>query len=256
MFPPGANADPAVLVTDAAGDANFLNAQSLAGSPPNGPSTKPASIDGADLREISFETRYTTSKFLNPDGSVSKILYTANALKIHVTMEGNIQPTAGPSFMLRIPTRVVRPTGGVCEAWFEAFWKGSRPAPGDIERADIRRLTAAPACPAVNTLLDGFDLVINGKTMTMIYPLTSPNMAGFIEDGTEIQAPQVFINNPNYVHLRLQAGAPAVPPATTGPTIVTSGQVDDAAIFPGFTVASDVPADIDCTVTPDHAECV
>lgn len=254
MFPAGASADLAPLITDAAGDANFLNAQSLAGSPSNGPGTKPASIDGADLREISFETRYIDNKIMK-DGRVWKVMYIPQALLIHVTMEGNVQPTVGPSFILRIPTRIVRPNGSLCESWFEAFWKGSRPAPADIERADIRRLTDAPACPAVNTLTDGFDLVIEGKTVTMQYPLNSPGMDGFIEEETVIQAPAVFINNPNYVHVRTQVGAPAVPPVTTGPTIATVAQVDEAARFPGFVVASDVPADIDCDVTPDHAEC-
>lgn len=247
----GANAlDDTPLVTDPAGDANAINTQGTADV--GGQSAKPASIDGADLREVDFETRYTTSKFNNPDGTVSKVLYTANALVIHLTMEGNVLPTFGPSLLVRVPTRVVMPGGQLCESWFQAWWRGPNATPNDQERADVRRLTAAPACPAVNTLFNGFDITISGKTVTLIYPLSAPNMAGYIQDGTEISSPQIFLNSSNYIHLRTAFLLPPNP-ATGGPT---APSIDEAERFPGFVVGSDVPADIDCTVTPENPECV
>lgn len=252
MFPAGANAlDDAPLVTDAAGDANGLNSQGNVSTGGNGPSTTPASIVGADLREISFETRYTTTKLLHPDGTVSKILYTPNALKIGITMEGNVLPTFGPSILVRVPTRVVMPSGGLCESWFQAWWKGPNATPNDQERADIRRLTAA-TCPAANTIFDGFDITIVGKVVTLTYPLSASGMAGFIQNGTEITAPQVFTNSSNYIHSRTAFLVPPNP-ATGG---LTAPSIDEAERFPGFVVGSDVPANIDCSVTPENPECL
>jgi len=252
MLPAGASAlDDAPLVTDAAGDANGLNSQGNASTGGNGPSTQPASIDGADLREVSFKTRYSTNKFLNPDGTVSRVLYTPNALKIDITMEGNVLPTFGPSILVRVPTRVVMPSGTLCESWFQLWWKGPNATPNDQERVDIRRITAAPACPANNTIFNGFDISIEGKVVTGIYPLSAPDMAGYIQEGTEITPPQVFTNSSNYIHSRT---AFLVPP-NPGTGGLTAPSIDEAERFPGFVVGSDVPANIDCSVTPDNPEC-
>lgn len=265
LLPSAATADPpAPHVTDPAGDANGLNAQGNASAPAGGPDTKPASIDGADIREVSFETRYSTTKVYNPDGTVARVLYTANALKVNVTMEGNVLPTFGPSLLLRVPTRVTMPNGSLCESWFQAWWRGPRALPNDLERADIRRLTGGTpsVCPAVNTITAGFDLVVDGKVVTMIYPLNAPGMAGYIQEGTLIKDPPVFINGSSYIHTRVAFIGPSQTvglPPPVGTVTVNPGvfplAIDEAARFTAFTVGSDVPANIDCAVTPDAPEC-
>ena len=70
------------VITDAVGDANFTNGQglsSIAGERPDGTSTGPASLAGADLERIRFETTSTTGA----DG-----VRTPTGLKIHITTAG------------------------------------------------------------------------------------------------------------------------------------------------------------------------
>ncbi len=257
LFAPGASAlDVDPHIADIAGDANGINSQGNASTSPDGQATA-TSIPGADIREITFSTRYSTTKLLNADGTVSKVLYSPNALVVTAKMEGNVQPTFGPAILFRVPTRVVMPSGSLCESWFEAFWRGPNGLATDLERADIRRLTAAPACPAANTLVAGFDLDNSGQVVKMIYPLSEMSMSGYIQDGTQINPPQVFTNGSSYAHTRVAITGPTQP---VGPVTVNPGgyplQIDEAARFPGFVVGDDVPQNVDCAVTPENAECL
>ena len=238
-------------IADAAGDANGINGQGLERTDTNGPDTRPLSIDGADLREVAFSTTYTTQKLLNPDGSVREVRHIPEALRIRVTMEGDVLPTSGPSLMIVIPTEVRRPDGNTCPSLFQGWWRGPVPGELDLQRADIRR--GPGYCPGLmistDTLFAGFDLSISGRVIIMEYPLSAPSMPGYIDNGTVIKSPLVSVQlRTNRVHVRPQFVGMT---GTRSPTMA----IDEAAPFPGFVVGSDVPPNVDCTATPNDPEC-
>ena len=248
--PAGANGGGPAVMTDAAGDANGVNGQYSLSLDPNGPDSRPASIDGADLRRIEFSTTYTTQKVLNPDGSIREVRYVADGLKVQATMEGDVLPTFGPSLMLEIPANVLRPSGSTCPALFRAWWRGPEPLDEDLEQADIR------PCGFLTDTSEGFDLAIDGPTVTMHYPFSAPRMPGYIEDGTEIKPPYVQTAESNFPHVGPQWAPVPTEPVVGGnsrPTFI--GHIDETALFPGFVVGSDVPPDVDCAATPDHPDC-
>lgn len=231
-------------IVDVAGDANFLNTQgSTDAEPANGPSTSPASIDGADIRSIRFHTRYTTAKLRDLDGNVESVDYRPNALQVDITMTGAVKPTFGPSLLFRVQALIAG-----CETWFQAWVRGSQAQATDPERADIRKLTAT--CPGgANTVLNGFEYTIDGNVIKMVYPFQAAvftgAMAGFIQDGTEISPPAVFTNSASYPHVRTSVNAGTL----TAPTIDQTLRMTD------FTVGSDVPADVICANEPEHPDC-
>ena len=243
----GASLADAPELTDAAGDANFINNQ---GSPadPGSVDTRPGSVDGVDLRSISFDTAYTTTKLLRADGTVSAVTYTPTALLVTATMEGNILPTAGPSMGVRVPVSI-----NGCEAVLQSWWKGENAVDGGVTRTDLRKATAT--CPGgAGTVVAGLGQTISGKTVTMRFPFTAfaGAMQGFIADGVEIAGAPTYLNSQNN-------------PYTTPQQLVAAGgasvhfyatPIDMTARFTEYTIGSDVPADVSCDATPDHPDCV
>ena len=243
---------PAPQIIDVAGDANFVNAQGVRGEvPTNGPDARPASIGGADFRSILFQTRYWTVRLYNNDGTLQKIDYRPMALQIDITTTEAIKPTFGPSLLFRVPVSI-----NLCETWFQSWVKGAQPQAAEVERADIRKITAT--CPgAAATVFNGFQQTIDGNVMSLVFPFeaaafTGP-MAGFIKAGTQIAAPPIYLNQSSIPHVRTVHYTPTVPVAGSAGTFPLT--IDETQMVPAFTVGSDVPADVICADTPDHPEC-
>jgi len=233
-------------ITDPAGDGNFINGGgNTANVAPAGPDTRPASIDGLDLRSITFHTLYKTFKVKDLDGSVAAVDYRSTGLQVDFTTTGPITPTFGPSLRFSVPTTI-----GGCETWFQGWIRGPQATPNDVQRADIRKITAA--CPGgAATVSNGFDMVVTGNTMSLTYPFTAAAftgpMSGFIDDGTELGPPPAFINASGFPAIRLSH---ATPVATAFPLVA-----DEGPRFEAFTVGSDVPADLVCADEPGHPDC-
>jgi hypothetical protein len=240
-----ASADiPEPQITDAAGDANFLNAQGNTNAEPaSGPDTSAVYNEaGADIRSISMYTRYTKVRMLNTDGTVEMIDYRPKALEIDVTMTGPIKP-AKASMIFRLQTTIEG-----CETWFQGWIRGAQAQATELERADIRKLTAG--CPGgAATVFQGFQQIIDGNVMSLIYPFEAGaftgQMAGFITSGSQINPLGTFTNNANYPHIRVSVNGGTL----TAPTIDQTNRPTP------FTVSSDVPADIICNDSPEHPEC-
>ena len=229
-------------IVDAAGDANFINTQGSTNlEPASGPDTRPASEESADVTSVLFRTRYWTVRSYNADGSLQKIDYRPMALEVDITTAGPIKPSRA-SLIFRITTSI-----GGCEAWFEAWVRGTQAQATEFERADIRKLTAT--CPGgATTMVNGFTHLISGNQFSMIFPFEAASFtgptAGFLKVGTEINPLASFTNNANYPHVRTVLGGS-----------VTAPSVDQMARMTPFTIGSDVPADVICAATPEHAEC-
>ena len=230
-------------ITDAAGDANFVNTQGTTNlEPASGPDTSAVYNEaGADIRSIRLSTRYTKVRIVNPDGTVEMIDYRPKALQIDVTMTGPIKP-AKTSMIFRLQTTI-----GGCETWFQGWIKGTQAAATELERADIRKITTG--CPGgAATVFNGFQQILDGNVMSLVYPFgaaafTGP-MAGFLKSGTQIDPLGSFTNNANYPHIRVSVNG-----AVTAPTIDQTNRPTP------FTVSSDVPADVICANAPEHPEC-
>ncbi|MGH2709600.1 MAG: hypothetical protein ACRDH9_00135 [Actinomycetota bacterium] len=239
-----ASADPpAPQIIDAAGDANFVNANGNTNlEPANGPDTSAVySESGADFRSIRFFTRYTKVKIKNPEGVVEMIDYRPSALQIDITMSGDIKP-AKNSLIFRVQTLIAG-----CQAWFTGWIRGTQPGAAEVERAQINK--SAGTCPGgTGAVQNGFQQIVSGNLLTLIYPFEaeafSGAMAGFIKSGTQIDPAGTFTNNANYPHVRTVIGG-----------TVTAPSIDQTERPTPFTVGSDVPADVICANTPEDPEC-
>ncbi|HEX9824604.1 MAG TPA: hypothetical protein VGB51_09470 [Actinomycetota bacterium] len=254
QLPATADTAAAVVATDGAGDANFVNSNQLTNvSPTSGPDTRPASIDGADITQISFSTPYFTTKVLNPDGTVKQVLYTATGFRATIETQGNVLPTFGPSLIFRILTNI-----GGCDAWFEAVVQGSNAAAAtDPQRADVR-IPAACTNPTrtAAVVTSGFSIDVTGKVITMNYPFeafTGASVGGLIQVGTQIDPDGTFTNNSNAPHVRTWVSATA--PAPVGTSSVTAPTIDETPRPEVFVVGSDVPQSVVCSANPTHPDC-
>lgn len=238
---PASAEPPAPQITDAAGDANFINAQGNTNAEPaNGPDTSAVYNEaGADIRSVRYSTRYWTRRIYNPEGVLERVERLPNALQIEITTTGPTKPSKF-SLIFRIQTTIAG-----CETWFQAWVKGTQAQASELERADIRKITAG--CPGgAATVFTGFQQTFDDNVMTLLFPFdafTGP-MAGFIKKGTQIDPLASFTNNANYPHVRTSIGG-----------TVTAPSVDQTARPAPFVVGSDVPANADCLSTPEHPDC-
>lgn len=235
-----------VVSSDAAGDANFANGNGNSSlTPTDGPDTRPASIDGADLRQIRFSTPYETVKIFNPDGTVGQVVYNPTGLVVEIENEGDVLPTFGPSLIYRVNTNI-----GGCDVWFHAVVRGPNAAPGDPATRNELRTPAAASCPAAATLTAGLPISVAGDTITLSYPDSAFTGAwsGFLAPGKSIDPDGTFLNASNVPSVRLYV-------APQPGTFLSAPTVDETARILPFEIGSDVPANVICSQEPTHADC-
>ena len=234
----GAGTEGAPEIRDAAGDANGVNRQQYVFVvPDDGPDTRPASIAGADLRAVWFETAYETSR--NRDASTGEILavsHTPTGLKVNIKTEG---PIASPGHTLWF--EVFTNLSEICEETGWSDWVRFRlrvpgPASPDMDRP-ARAEIILDRCYAPMTLTDEVDLTIDDDIATLTLPFSVPGLSQSIYPGQGL--------TPS----RAVAGVQLVN-GYTWPEIDRTGPGDE------FVIGSDLPADVDCIATPDHPECL
>ncbi|MDQ3991708.1 MAG: hypothetical protein M3245_05305 [Actinomycetota bacterium] len=251
-LPAGAGTEQQPEVVDAAGDANAINTQgNLTQAGHDGPSTTPASIDGADLRAMWFSTVYESSKTRDEEGNITAVSWTPTALRVQARMTGAVLPTFGPSLIMKVPVTI-----GTCEVWLQGSWIGTNPAPGDQQRADFRKITSTCPGGAATITSPDFTIGIDGNLVTMTYPFSGFTGAveGLVHPKTEFGPPPSFLNSSRYADVRVQAGTGPIP--QVGSVTATAPAIDEASRFTQFALSSDAPAAIDCSVSLDHEECI
>lgn len=235
-----------IVAADAAGDANFVNGNGNSNlTPTDGPDTRPASIDGADLRQIRFSTSYDTVKIFNADGTVGQVVYNPTGFVVEIENEGAVLPTFGPSLIYRVNTNIAG-----CDVWFHAVVRGPNAAPGDPATRNELRTPAAAACPAAATLTAGLPISVVGDTITLSYPYTSFTGAwdGFLAPGKTVDPDGTFTNASNVPSVRLYV-------APQPGTFVSAPSVDETARITSFEIGSDVPDNVVCAQQPAHPDC-
>ena len=232
----GATADeppPLPGVTDPAGDANAINGQGFLTGTEEGPDTRPVSWDGADLVHVQYETTFTRKKVRGANRKVLGVEYTPTGLRVKFTTLGPIG-TPGPTAIYRIDANL-----GECNVFFQMYVRGPSAAPSDVQRGEVRKLTAT--CPGgATTYASGVNMAVRGNVAIVEYPFDAfvGVQQGLIAPGVEITGslPQV----------RTLLGTVVT---------LTAPQIDEAVEMPPFVIGSDVPANVDCRQTPEADGC-
>jgi hypothetical protein len=234
-----ATSEPPVIV-DAAGDANNL---APAGE---GIDTRPASDDRADIVRVWPETTYSTVTERAANGSILAVRHVPLALRINVRTTAPAKPATGPSLMFQFPFL----TDG-CYMGARFFVSGPLPANDPPEVAEIDDMppdgVSFPGCIGSEIRSPGFKLEFSGNVTSMEFPFASLHgtaaenlIAPGLEMGTSEQQP-AFIR---------------VRSLDSNGADLLYGSVDKSASLPSsYTIASDVPADIDCMATPADPAC-
>jgi hypothetical protein len=220
----GTTADPDI--TDVAGDANALSVVAN-----NQQDTRPVSSGNGDLRAVWFETAYSTTKVKDASGGVLRVEHRPTALLVRIRTEAPARPLT-PWSALRFKVNANLPA---CNATLDLL-VGSTVG---NEQAEIR-----PSAPSTNCGEDAsgnpITLVISpvkptfdGAVSTLTYPLANALVSPVLTAGT----------------LLSQTKAQAL--GTVGAPVT----IDQTGAGRNFTIGQDVPADIDCTATPNNTEC-
>jgi hypothetical protein len=226
-------------VIDIAGDANGINSQDV-GADEVSVATGAGSVASADIVSMWVETAY--DKVLVTGGSDVIVRYIPNALVLNVRTVGPAKPTLGPSVVFRLPFRSSPTPNPTCFAFLDLRVTGSAPGAigGDnavLTRGDAR--CSGGTGPGLAT----FPLSYVGNVMRTVFPFDKSN--GMFSAGRTI----IGTTRPHVGLLALLE----VPTACA--TKCSLGTLDEARVFPTFTIGSDVPADVNCTQQPDHPDC-
>jgi hypothetical protein len=232
-----ANADLAPHGTDIAGDANGVNGQgqkTLTGVP-GSTSTGPASYAPADLREVFFETPFEAVP-VGQDG----IDYRATGLRIRLSTEST--PTS------QAHTLVYSVVGrfNECNGRLKVHLRGPLSAAGDPADRSLYWSKATGTCP------DGTgDVAMSGSTVTVDaaskeLAITIP-LASLSEPQRPYFAPDALIagigGGGYYDGIRA-----VVSGLVRGQTDLLVPGIDDTPNMPDFTIGSDMPSDVPCTI--------
>jgi hypothetical protein len=223
--PATAGTSTAPDITDPAGDANFVSAISA-----DERDTRPASTDNADLRGVWFETAYSTTRVIHSvSGAVLRVEYRPTALLINIRTQGPVRPLS-PLGALRFKVQATTPA---CTASFELLVAAAS------EKAEIRPATPSTGCgedPPLTLVISPVTPTYDGAVSTMTFPLAHEGISKVISAGA------VLSQTKAQTIAQMPTGASPVP-------------VDQTGAGSNFTIGQDVPADVDCTATPNNAEC-
>ena len=225
----GSTADPEIA--DVAGDGNFINGQGAQQGQHAGPDTRPVSFDNADLRAVWFETAYSTTKVRDASGNVQRVEYTPTALKVNIQTQGPVRPLSPWTYLeFKVPVTLVD-----CRASLELA------ALATSDRVEIKPI-GSPCDPDRSLARSPATPTYQGAVATFTFPLTdAPGSSYFISpylaDGTVLGQPSAHVLG------RLPVGSQA------------NVQTDETAVGRNFTIGQDVPADINCSASPGHADC-
>ena len=232
-----ANADLAPHGTDIAGDANGVNGQgqkTLTGGP-GSTSTGPASYAPADLREVFFETPYEAVP-VGQDG----IDYRATGLRIRLRME------AAPRSDAHTLVYSIVGKFNACNGRLKVHLRGPLSGAGDPADRSLYWAQATGTCP------DGTgDVPMPGSTVTVDaaskeLSITIP-LASLSESHRPYFAPDALIagigGGGYYDGIR-----GVVSGLVRSQTDLLVPGIDDTPNMQDFTIGSDMPSDVPCTI--------
>lgn len=218
----GTSADPDI--TDPSGDANFVSALTA-----DQRDTRPASTDNADLRAVWFETAYSTSKVVDPNGAIRRVDHRATGLVVRINTQAPVRPLA-PWSSLRFKVLTTVPA---CRASIELLVAASPSA--DV--AEIAPASLGTRCNEQGSIVrSSIKPSYEGAISTLTFPFTDATFAQLMPEGTVLS----------------QTSALVIPQVGAGSN---PQPLDQTSAGRTFTVGQDVPADIDCTANTGHPEC-
>ena len=219
-------------MSDVAGDANFF---SVAANDQR--DTRPVSWANGDLREVWFETAYSTSKVVNPStGSVSRVEHRPTALVVRIKTEAPVRPLS-PWSALRFKVNATLPA---CQATIELLVAGSGP---NFDSAEIRPASPSTNCGGdngagapINIITSPVKPTYDGSVSTLTFPLSHALISQVLKAGTALS--------------QTKASTIASLPSVTSPVAL-----DQTGAGRSFTIGQDVPPDIDCSAAPTNPAC-
>lgn len=232
--------DPSQLrFVDAAGDANYVNGQELLSMPEDGPDTRPASVDGTDLLAAWYETEYDVVKEFHADGRVRSVRHIPTGLLFRIRTSAAAAPTFGPTLLYEFYAEE-RDAG--CLIGFRMSVRGPLSGAAGSEPPQGAALHTYDGCGGAEPVqYEGFGLSFDGLVATLRFPF-SALPKGLLEPGTEL--------------FNAEWGGEVWSVHRAGPCLCPGLNIDVTSVPSGsFVIGSDVPADVDCGLTPDDPEC-
>lgn len=228
--PPAAGPEArAPHIVDPPGDANLVNSQGLGQE--LDVRTDPASVGGADVVGVWFETTYDTVVERDAEGAVRFVRHVPTGLRMRVKTTEPADPTFGPTLTYRVPVAI----DASCQAWLSFYVPGDAPGSLDREGATIVRQTGCQD----TTEPAGATLSLDGNLAVATFPLDTSG--GVLAQGMELgpwSRPSV----------RVAAG-------NGTQQLFTAPAIDEAPPMSSFVIGSDLPPDVDCLETPGHPAC-
>lgn len=214
-------------LVDVQGDANLVNSHGFGEEVDV--RTDPASIAGADLVGVWFETTYDTVLERDEEGAVRFVRHVPIGLRMRVKTSEPARPTFGPTLVYRVPVAI----GGSCQAWASFYVRGDAPGSLDREGAFLFMQSGCAGTPT------GATLTFDGERAIATFPFESSG--GVLADEVEIGP--------------WSRAAVRVTPGAGSQQLFTAPAIDEAPPVSTFTIGSDVPPDIDCHETPTEPAC-
>ena len=224
--PATAGSQEAPEITDIAGDAGGANGQGLA--PIDGIETRPASVDSADLRAVWFETAYAKTKTVDATGKVLMVRHFATGLRVNIQTEAPVHPPSQAQ-MRPLNYDVVAAIGD-CDVVFQLSATAA-PATDTVGLQQMSAPCPDGVSPQGETTRPTYDAAI----ARLEFPFAISRFGKVLKPTTAIDI----------------AVARTSRPLPFAGTLVLDDALGDAT----FTIGQDVPADIDCSAAPGHAEC-
>jgi hypothetical protein len=238
----GAGSSSQPELRDQAGDANHIHGQGILPLSDDGPDTRPASIDGADIVAGWYETEYRTERVLDGTGRVTAVHHAPEALLVHLRTTGAPAPSFGPTLSYDLWVNV-----GACSLIFRFYTRGAASSAEEPSQHAELRTRKAECLEGPKTYTESITLAIDGNVATLRYPFAVLTFGKYslIKSGSLIE-PDADGNAFDVAAIhRLPNG------------LIFGGQPIDMAAPPqSFVVGSDVPPDVDCAVTPGDPACV
>jgi hypothetical protein len=237
----GAGTPESPELRDQAGDANYVHSHGTLPLPDDGPDTRPASIDGADIVAGWYETEYRTDLTLDGNGAVTAVSYEPEALLVHLRTTGAPIPSFGPTVSYNLWVNV-----GACSMIFRFYARGALSSEGDPPQGAELRTRKAECLEGPKTYTEDITLAVAGNVTTLRYPFEALSLGNvpLFDEGYLIEADS-------------DGGALQISTSHRLPNgLLFGGQPIDMAGPPQpFVIGSDVPSDVDCLATPGDPAC-
>ena len=205
--------------------------------------TRPASLNEADLVGVWFDTLYRTMQVRDATGRVTRVEHRPTALRMHVETAA---PAVSSGPTLYFESVIKR---GTCSVGFAFIvhgpLSGTSPTPAEGGRV-VSHGTGCPGPVGLRPMI--FEMTRQGDRTVVVFPfeeLAFPDGGRYVGPGDEVKASASF---PSAFSRVWRPQGPEWPETN-------HGLIDSAYSMSAFTIAEDVPPDVDCTADPQHPDC-